>query len=443
MMKLSNITEAFKPQVLPPRSLVTAPASPASALSVAKTPQVSQSLHFHQHPIKKTILLDQSSQLTADTKSPKGLMQCRDLSQSFAPCRNFSKDDVIDVSNSCVLFPSMRAIFSQQWSCFLCDFAFQVGSAITRSTTSSRTARLSTNSRRVGVGFGVSLALSKRCRRKVDIALYIVQESVRSRLRINLYWVIDCPRVIPRSSEVMQRVGEGSVDGVQRLLSADRAIARDLIVHGTTLLHVVGKTSNLQVIRLLIQEDGDVNARDEDGDTSLHWVMARRGKYEVARLLIDNDANLANVANDARTPLHTFFNDTTKKVLLRDDWVEETIPDCQGMSIFHYVAWSSKSSSELLKRSVAYASTGLWAIDDSGRTCLHLAAERGNVDILGYLLERSNLTEIRRTDNEGRTTLHYAMQNKRLKTIDLLLANDGDLYAKDNSSRNVLHHAAR
>lgn len=113
------------------------------------------------------------------------------------------------------------------------------------------------------------------------------------------------------------------------------------------------------------------------------------------------------------------------------------------MSIAHFLAWSSKSTSELLKRGVAHTSAGLWSVDGFGRTCLHLAASRGNIDILGYLLERASLNEVRRTDNEGRTALHYTVQSKRLKAVDMLLASGADLYAKDNLSQNLLHCAAR
>lgn len=255
---------------------------------------------------------------------------------------------------------------------------------------------------------------------------------------------IDFPRIVPRSAEIMQCVEEGLVDSVQRLMAAGKATSRDITIHGTTLLHLAINTSNLGLIRLLIQEGGDVNAQDEDGDTPLHWAMAREGNYEVARLLIENGADLANNTVDESTRLHTYFNDTVAKILWRDDWIEETHPNSQGMSIAHFVAWSSKSTPELFARSRAYTSGGLWSVDGFGRTCLHLAASRGNVDVLKYLLERAILAEIRRTDNEGRTALHYAVQSKkRLYSIDLLLDKGGDLHAKDKSFRSVLHYAAQ
>ncbi|KAL8876800.1 MAG: hypothetical protein Q9198_005068 [Flavoplaca austrocitrina] len=171
--------------------------------------------------------------------------------------------------------------------------------------------------------------------------------------------------------------------------------------------------------------------------------MAREGNYHVARLLIENGADLANNTVDESTPLHTYFNDTVAKVFSQDHWIEDTLPNSQGMSIAHFLAWSSKSTSELFEKAVRHTSTGLWSVDGFGRTSLHLAASRGNPDILGYLLERATLSEVRRADNEGRTAIHYTVQNPRLDTVDMLLASGGELSVKDNSARTVLHHAAR
>ena len=370
-------------------------------------------------------------------------MQCVDSSGFLGHCGNFSEVAILGIPASFSLSPSIRATFIQRWSFLFCDFALRVGPAITLNSNGKQRAQSQARYRKTGFGLVMSLNMPKRCRRRLDIALDLVQASFLSRMRLTFYWDIDFPRTIPRNAEIMRCVEEGSVDGVQHLLSAGRATSRDITIHGITLLHLASKTSNLQLIRLLIQAGGDVNAQDEDGDTPLHWAMARKGNYEVARLLIENGADLANNTVDKKTPLHTFFNDTVEKVLWRDDWIEDTLPDSQGMSITHFLAWSSKSTPKLFERGVAHDSTDLWSVDGFGRTCLHLAASRGNVDLLGYLLEQASLTEVQRTDNEGRTALHYAVQSKRLKTVDLLLASGGDLHAKDKSSQTVLHCAAR
>lgn len=338
--------------------------------------------------------------------------------------------------------PSIRVTFSKRWSFMFCDLALRMGPVIVLNLNGKKRAQSPTHYRKTGFGLGVSLNLSKCLRRRIEIVLYLVQASFLCRTRCAIYWDMDCPRIIPRSAEIMRCVEEGSLNNVQRLFSAGKASPRDATIHGTTLLHLASKTGGLELVRLLIQEGADVNAGDEDGDTPLHWSMTKKGNFNVAKLLIENGADLANFAVDRKTPLHTLYNDTLKEVLLRDDWIEETPPDSQGMSITHFMAWSKKTTPDLFERGAAHDSTDLWSVDGFGRTCLHLTASRGNIELLRYLLERASLTDLNRKDRVGRTALHYAVQSKRSETIELLLARGGSLYAKDNSSRNVLHCAA-
>ncbi|KAL9121111.1 MAG: hypothetical protein Q9187_002335 [Circinaria calcarea] len=421
LMLLTTINGSPTPSMVPPESVITASALAPSSSSVAGAPRLSQSLPFYEYPA------------TGTPHSPGPLGHCAKSSDVA----------ILGVPASFSPSSSIRVTFIQRWSFLFCDFALRLGPAIMPNLNRKQQARFPPHYRQTGFGLGLSLSLSKLCRRRLDIALYLVQASFLSRVRLTFYWDIDCPRTIPRSAEIMRCVEEGSVEGVQRMLGAGRATSRDVTIHGTTLLHLASKTRNIELIRLLIQEGGDLNAQDGDGDTPLHWAMARKGNYDTVRLLIENGADLANNTVDGRTPLHTFFSDTVEKVLLRDDWIEVTFPDSQGMSITHFLAWSSKSTPELFERGIAHDSADLWSVDGFGRTCLHLAASRGNVSLLRYLLERASSTEVQRADNKGRTALHYAVQSKRLETIDLLHANGEDLHAKDNSSQTVLHCAAR
>lgn len=358
-------------------------------------------------------------------------------------CDKFSEATILGVPLLSFLTPSIRVAFIYRWSFFLGDFTIRGGPAVTLNLDRSQKARSSSRCRRTGIGIGFSLAMPNHCRRKLDIALYLVQASLLSRMRVTFQWDIEFPRIIPRRAEIMQCVEKGSLDGVQRLINAGRATARDTTIKGTTLLHLASLNSNLPLIKLLIQEGGDVNAQEEDGETPLHWAMERGGNYEVARLLIENGADIANNGVDGNTPMHTLFNDTVGQILMRDDWMKDTLPNSEGMSIAHFLAWSSKSTAKLLERGVRHTSGGLWSIDSFERTCLHLAASRGNIDVLRYLLEQASLSEVRRADNKGRTALHHMMRNnKRLQAVDLLIASGGDLHAKNNASQTVLHHAA-
>lgn len=441
-MKSRDVSGSSTPSVIAQEAVTTAQVSSAQETSsVPVELRFCQHLDMQQYSITKNFLSNHQPLSTADDQQPRILMQ--DMGAPRLESIDKSSEGFTHVVPELrMFFPSIRATFTKRWSFPPCNFTVRVGPA-TALNTDQKQKKPPMHCRKAGVGLGLTLVMPTHCRRKLEIALYLIRVSFQSRISFTLHWAADFPRIIPRSAEIMHCVERGSIEEAQHLIAAGKATARDITIHGTTLLHLALHTSNLKMMRFLVQEGGDVNAQDEDGDTPLHWALARDNRFEIARLLIENGADVANYAVGRSTPLHTYFTDTIGKILLQDHWIEDTHPDSRGMSIAHFVAWSSKSTSDMFRRSVSYTLTGLWSVDGLGRTCLHLAASRGNIDILEYLLERCSPSEIRRKDKQGGAALHYATQSKRLRAIDMLLAGGGDLYAKDKASRTVLHYAAR
>ncbi|KAL8797987.1 MAG: hypothetical protein Q9182_007051 [Xanthomendoza sp. 2 TL-2023] len=231
---------------------------------------------------------------------------------------------------------------------------------------------------------------------------------------------------------------------MKAMFGAGLATPRDTTVHGVTLLHTAALSRHLDLMRLLIQQGANVNVPDEDGEAPLHGALAFEDNYDAVRLLIANGADLANQSTDSKTPLHTIFNNTIGQVLQAADILEQTAGDYTGMSISHFIAWSSKSTALDFQRGRMHDLTDLWAPDTAGRTSLHLAAARGNLKILDYLLERAMGHHVRGTDLQGLSPLHYAVRSTRVgHVVDLLLAKGGDILTKDRSGCNILHHAAK
>ncbi|MBN2684009.1 MAG: HEAT repeat domain-containing protein [Pontiellaceae bacterium] len=69
------------------------------------------------------------------------------------------------------------------------------------------------------------------------------------------------------------------------------------------------RAAELAEIKLLINESSDIDARDSNGLSALHWA-ARTAQTEVVKLLIDAGADVNAMADKGWTPLHYAFDAT-------------------------------------------------------------------------------------------------------------------------------------
>ena len=380
------------------------------------------------------------SHLTANDQHLRALAQRPDSNAASPDCGLFLEIEGRDTFPYPARYSpdSIRAVYSLRWSLLACKCVMRVGPVIVTRNSPRRSYQ------KTGFGFGISVVLPECCRRKFDVALYLSQILMPNRNRFAISCDLGFPRVISQDAKVFEYVRAGSTEKVKSLFSAGEASARDTTRFGITLLHTASKRDNIviDIIRLLIQQGADVNAQDEDGETPLHGVMAKKDQYNIAKLLIENGADFSNKAADGKTPLHTIFNNTVEEVLKKDEWVEEVSPDSQGMSISHFLAWSSKTAIDTFCRARMHDLTDLWSVDGFGRTCLHLATSRGNLDLLSYLLERASSFDVEIADHQGRTCLHYAPRsNEATKVISLLAAKGCNMLATDKSNWTVMDYA--
>lgn len=94
-------------------------------------------------------------------------MQSIDPCKSVDSCGTFREDAILQ-------FPSIRIAFMQRWSFFHCEFAIRGGPAIVLNLSSKQKVQSSARYSKTGFGLGLSLITPKLCRRKLEIAVYLV-----------------------------------------------------------------------------------------------------------------------------------------------------------------------------------------------------------------------------------------------------------------------------
>lgn len=144
------------------------------------------------------------------------------------------------------------------------------------------------------------------------------------------------------------------------------------------------------------------------------------GRYidKMEQLRPNWDANKSNKSKDQWVSVSTFqMDEDENSVALADkspfDFVKEG--DLENLKICRSVA------------------TNLNSLDDDGLGLIHWAADRGNAEILQFLLNSG--VDINLVDSDGQTALHYASSCGHLECVRLLIKFGADRTIKDNQSQ--------
>lgn len=178
--------------------------------------------------------------------------------------------------------------------------------------------------------------------------------------------------------------------------------------------------------------------------TPLHFAVASAQDYNVTRTLMEKGADMSIRNADGKTPLHTFFRESNRTLFAsyKDD-LEVDVQDNEGLVLVHYIAWSSKSRVTDMQHLISADTSRAITKDNEGRSLLFFAAERGNLEILEYLLSLPKRPELTDTDSRGMSLMHYAIRSKRVHAINLLYDSGCPAHIADNSQQTALHHAVK
>ncbi|MCB9493033.1 MAG: ankyrin repeat domain-containing protein [Epsilonproteobacteria bacterium] len=193
---------------------------------------------------------------------------------------------------------------------------------------------------------------------------------------------------------------------------------------GFSALHYAAEKGDSSIIRLVHENNGDLNLADKGKNTPLHLAVAK-GKIEATRALIDAGADVNKTNLDGKTPLHV--------VVLEH---------------------KNKDFAAALFSALEVAGADLEVRDRDGKTPLHQAAGTGNIEMLERLVGAGadvNARENIKVTNEltgeaelkplGNMPLHAAIRRGETQSVSMLLKNGADLSARDVDGKTPLEAA--
>ncbi|KAI8724317.1 hypothetical protein NCS52_00000500 [Fusarium sp. LHS14.1] len=219
-------------------------------------------------------------------------------------------------------------------------------------------------------------------------------------------------------------------DLIKLLLEQYTRLSSDnLQIHKVLIL--AAEAGSSKTTEMLLQDALDIDWKDEEGSTALHWAVAE-GHEQTSSLLLENGADANSKDNYDNTPLHWAIPYAGITLLLLENGANPNSANNTKQTPLH---WSAQAGLEAVTKELLEHGADTEMQDQYGVTALHVAVLQGHEAIVDLLL--LNGANVNVMDEDGWTPLHAAVV-KHHDALQHLLAcktDNGDIFSHQMRSR--------
>ena len=209
--------------------------------------------------------------------------------------------------------------------------------------------------------------------------------------------------------------------------------------NNATVLHWAAKMGQSSICRRLLEKRVPLDAKDQDDQTALDWVMKGNDELTINLLLKggkdfrrQETANLQTLHFSARTGdigMIKEFHRQGSSLEARDD---------KGQTVlFHAVKGKQHAIIEWL---IEQGQANVQAVDKQGLTALHVAAQVCDLKTAEILLEHN--ADVNARSSHNLTPLHCIPHSEGTRVLILLHEKGADINAFDKNKNRIAHKAA-
>ena len=243
-------------------------------------------------------------------------------------------------------------------------------------------------------------------------------------------------------------VGAENPEIVSWLISKKAPVNARTVI-GKTPLHVAALRKNKAIAELLIKAGGDIHSLDNRKNSLLHYAFYsqqpkdKQKTFELASLLVEKKIKINTQNKTLDTALHLAVTngDLRNVMLLLKNGAKVKLLNMYKQTPIHQVLVESnppknykKLISEMMKQNFS-----IDVKDNSGKTILHYASEKGLLDVVKQVVGKK--PNINMQTPEGWTPLHLASVNSHFPVIEFLVNQGADVNIKDKEGVTPLYFA--
>ncbi|KAK6108980.1 Ankyrin repeats (3 copies) family protein [Brugia pahangi] len=234
----------------------------------------------------------------------------------------------------------------------------------------------------------------------------------------------------------------------KRILEMDHSLIHCQDQNGYTPLLIASMSGNVPAIKLMIENNIQINHIDKEKHSAVHWAVAC-GQLEALITLLESGARVDCVDNQGAQAVHYAAAATTNDItlerceailhILLKYGANVNARDIDGRTP---ILWAASCGNLEIVIILSQIGGDIYATDRDQLGAIHCAASHGHIHIIEYLISNLDPFIVNSVDRNGDTALFYAVTLGHYECARLLLLNGAEVNHQDRHLRCPIHCAA-